>query len=58
MEETLTYWHTLLIGHNLNVMDIEKNLSDNVISALMNNDRKGKDNLNVRMDLMKMGIRK
>ncbi|XP_020085892.1 uncharacterized protein LOC109708518 [Ananas comosus] len=54
----LPYWHTLLIRHNLDVMHIEKNLGDNIISTLMDNDGKSKDNLNARMDLMEMGIRK
>lgn len=39
-------------------MHIEKNLDNNVISTLMDNNRKCKDNLNVHIDLMKMGIRK
>ncbi|WCJ40469.1 hypothetical protein M5689_021385 [Euphorbia peplus] len=53
----LPYWRTLLMRHNLDVMDIEKNVCDNVLGTLMNIKGKTKDTLNSRKDLVSMGIR-
>ncbi|XP_048502914.2 uncharacterized protein LOC104883277 [Beta vulgaris subsp. vulgaris] len=53
----LPYWKKLLIRHNLDVMHIEKNVSDNILSTLMNIKGKTKDTIKARIDLMNMGIR-
>ena len=39
-------------------MHIEKNVRDNVVGTLMNNDGKTKDTYKARLDLEYMGIRK
>ncbi|KAL2900629.1 putative pectinesterase/pectinesterase inhibitor 22 [Bienertia sinuspersici] len=54
----LPYWRKLLIRHNLDVMHIEKNVSDNILGTLMNIKGKTKDTVKARIDLVKMGIRK
>ena len=53
----LPYWSNLKIRHNLDVMHIEKNVSDNILGTLMNIKGKTKDTLKARMDLMKMRVR-
>ena len=53
----LEYWKDNLIRHNLDIMHIEKNVSDNLIRTLLNIDGKGKDNLNACLDLQLIGIR-
>ncbi|XP_021729989.1 uncharacterized protein LOC110696961 [Chenopodium quinoa] len=53
----LPYWRKLLIRHNLDVMHIEKNVSDNILGTLLNIKGKTKDTIKARIDLMKMGIR-
>ncbi|KAL0430659.1 UNVERIFIED_CONTAM: hypothetical protein Sradi_0691900 [Sesamum radiatum] len=47
----LSYWSTLLIRHNLDVMHIEKNVFDNIFNIVMDIKGKTKDNLNARLDL-------
>ena len=54
----LPYWKTLLLRHNLDVMHIEKNVFDNILGTLLNLDEKTKDNLNARLDLQIMGIKR
>ena len=54
----LPYWKTLLLRHNLDVMHIEKNVCDSIIGTLLNIEGKTTDNLNSRLDLQAMGIRK
>ncbi|XP_019236072.1 PREDICTED: uncharacterized protein LOC109216379 isoform X1 [Nicotiana attenuata] len=54
----LDYWKDNMIRHNLDTMHIEKNVFDNIFWTLLNIDGKGKDNLNSRLDLQEMGIRK
>nr|XP_016511549.1 PREDICTED: uncharacterized protein LOC107828697 [Nicotiana tabacum] len=54
----LDYWKDNMIRHNLDTMHIEKNMFDNIFWTLLNVDRKGKDNLNSRLDLQEMRIRK
>ncbi|XP_015162546.1 uncharacterized protein [Solanum tuberosum] len=54
----LEYWKDNMIRHNLDTMHIEKNVLDNIFWTLLNVDGKGKDNLNSRLDLQEMGIRK
>ncbi|XP_016201896.1 uncharacterized protein LOC107642905 isoform X1 [Arachis ipaensis] len=52
------YWRTLLLRHNLDVMHIEKNICDNVLGTLMDIPGKTKDNLNSRLDMEELGIKK
>ena len=47
-----------MILHNLDQMHIEKNVFDNIFWTLLNIDGKGKDNLNCRLDLQEMAIKK
>ena len=54
---TLPYWRKLKIRHNLDVMHIEKNVSDNILGTLMSIQGKNKDTLKARLDLVKMKIR-
>lgn len=41
----LPYWNTLLLWHNLDVIYLERNVSDNIISTVMNMVEKTKDTL-------------
>ena len=43
--------------HNLDVMHIEKNVCDSIISTLLNVKGKSKDSIKARKDLEEMGIR-
>ena len=45
------YWSTLLIRHNLDVMDIEKNVFENVFNMVMNVPGKTKDTFKSRYEL-------
>jgi hypothetical protein len=54
----LPYWKSLLLRHNLDVMHVEKNISDSVLGTLLDIEGKTKDGLNARLDLQVMGIRK
>ncbi|KAL4563659.1 hypothetical protein LXL04_027704 [Taraxacum kok-saghyz] len=51
----LPYWEKLDVRHCLDVMQIEKNVCESLIGLLLN--IKSKDSLNVRKDMVKMGIR-
>ena len=53
----LPYWSKLKLRHNLDVMHIEKNVSENIIGTLMNIKGKTKDTLKARLDLVEMEIR-
>ncbi|XP_020080540.1 uncharacterized protein LOC109704191 isoform X2 [Ananas comosus] len=53
----LPYWDSLLVRHNLDVMHIVKNISDNVLYTLINFEDKSKDNFKARLDLQEMGLR-
>ena len=46
-----------MLHHNLDVMQIEKNVVDNIIGTLLNLDGKTEDNLKVHQDLKDKGIR-
>ena len=50
----LPYWSTNLIRHNLDVMQIEKNVFENIFNTVMNVDGKTKDNAKSRLDLMEI----
>ncbi|KAK5793845.1 hypothetical protein PVK06_035005 [Gossypium arboreum] len=54
----LPYWEHHILRHNLDVMHIEKNVCENVIQTILNVDGKSKDNLQSRLDLVHMGIRR
>ena len=47
----LPYWKFNLLCHNLDLMHIEKNVCDNVIYTLLNEQGKTKDHLNAHKDL-------
>ena len=47
-----------MLRHNLDVMHIEKNVCDSIIGTLLNIEGKTKDNLNSRLDLQAMVIRR
>ncbi|XP_060170851.1 uncharacterized protein LOC132601805 [Lycium barbarum] len=53
----LPYWKNLMLRHNLDVMHIERNVSDNILSTVMNMVGKTKDTLKSRYDLVDLGIR-
>ncbi|XP_020081242.1 uncharacterized protein LOC109704874 [Ananas comosus] len=53
----LSYWKTLLLRHNLDLMHIEKNIFDNIHGTLMNIKGKTKDTMKSRLDLQAMNIR-
>ena len=52
----LPYWITLLLHHNLDVMQIEKNICDSMMGMVLDIDKKSKDSLNAKLDLKMMGI--
>ncbi|XP_042973033.1 uncharacterized protein LOC122304832 [Carya illinoinensis] len=54
----LPYWSTLRLRHTLDVMHIEKNISENILGSFMNIPGKTKDNTNSRRDLEILGFRK
>ena len=47
----LPYWSRLLLRHKLDVMHIEKNVCDSLVSTLLNIKGKTKDTTNARLDL-------
>lgn len=53
----LPYWKSLMLRYNLDVMHIERNVSDNILSTVMNMVGKTTDTLKSRYDLMDLGIR-
>ncbi|XP_060201915.1 uncharacterized protein LOC132630351 [Lycium barbarum] len=53
----LPYWKNHMLRHNLDVMHIERNVSDNILSTVMNMVGKTKDTLKSRYDLVDLGIR-
>ena len=54
----LDYWKHLLVRHQLDVMHIEKNVSESLYGTLLNILGKTKDGLKSRMDLHSLKIRK
>ncbi|XP_010424360.1 PREDICTED: uncharacterized protein LOC104709444 [Camelina sativa] len=52
----LDYWKDMLVRHNIDVMHVEKNVSDALLSLLMHS-AKSKDGLKAWQDLKDMGIR-
>ena len=61
MEEEEHIFHLALLEgslrHNLDVMHIEKNVMENILSTLLNLKDQTKDNYKARLDLAEMGIR-
>lgn len=53
----LLYWSSLKLRHNLDVMQIEKNICDNILGTFLGIVGKSKDTINSRLDLEDMGIR-
>ncbi|XP_021851352.1 uncharacterized protein [Spinacia oleracea] len=53
----LPYWRTLHVRHFLDVMHIEKNICESLISTLLNVPSKTKDGEAARLDLVDLGIR-
>ena len=53
----LSYWIYNLLRHNLDFMDIEKNVCENTYGTLLEMEGKSKDNLQARKDLQEMNIR-
>jgi hypothetical protein len=53
----LPYWENLLIRHNLDVMNIEKNVCESIIGTLLHIDGKCKDSEKARLDMQNLGIR-
>jgi hypothetical protein len=47
----LSYWCTLLMPHNIDIMHNEKNVFDNVFNTVIDVKGKTKDNLQARRDL-------
>jgi hypothetical protein len=47
----LPYWKDNLLGQNLDVMHIEKNVIDNILGTILDIKGKTKDNLAARLDL-------
>ncbi|XP_013588873.1 PREDICTED: uncharacterized protein LOC106297136 [Brassica oleracea var. oleracea] len=52
----LPYWKDMPVRHNIDVMHVEKNVSDAILSILMQS-AKSKDGLKARKDLEDIGIR-
>lgn len=53
----LPYWKDLLLRHNLDVMHIEKNVTDTIIGSLLGIVGKNKDSLAARLDCVKLDIK-
>jgi hypothetical protein len=54
----LPYWKDLMLRYNFDAMHIEKNVCDNIINTLLDIAGKSKDNLNARLDLQALDIRR
>ena len=53
----LLYWCKLDVKHCIDVLHVEKKVSDSLIGKLLNIKEKTKDGVNTRMDLIDMNIR-
>jgi hypothetical protein len=53
----LSYWKNNLLRHNLDVMNIEKNVMDNILGTILDIKGKTKDNLQASKDLQEIGLR-
>ncbi|KAM6571366.1 hypothetical protein CsatA_015446 [Cannabis sativa] len=52
----LDYWCSNILKHNIDVMHVEKNVCDNLLGTILDNE-KSKDTTNARHDLKKLGVR-
>ena len=52
----LPYWSDLHVRHCVDIMHVEKNVCDSLISTLLNIKGKTKDGLKCHQDLVEMGI--
>ena len=52
----LSYWKSLLLCHNIDVMHVEKNVCDSLLGTILNLDPKIKGHLNSRLDLQELNI--
>lgn len=53
----LDYWKHLDVRHCIDLMHVEKNVTDSVVGLLLNVKGKTKDGQNARKDMLEMGIR-
>ncbi|KAM1653921.1 hypothetical protein ACFX2K_006377 [Malus domestica] len=53
----LPYWEHLVLRHCLDVMHIEKNVTESLVATLLGIVGKSKDNMNARLDLELMGMK-
>ena len=53
----LPYWRSLDVRHSLDVMHVEKNVYDSLVSTLLHIPGKTKDGISARLDMVDMGIR-
>ena len=53
----LPYWSTNLLRHNLDVMHIERNVSDIILGTVMNMKEKTKDTIMAHLDLQAFNLR-
>ena len=53
----LPYWQHLDVRHCLDLMHIGKNVAESIMGLLLNTAGKTKDGINVRKDMVEMGIR-
>jgi hypothetical protein len=53
----LPYWTDLMVRHAIDVMHVEKNVCEALVSTLLDIPGKTKDTLNARMDLDEMKLR-
>jgi len=53
----LPYWKDNLLRHNLDVMHIEKNVTDNILGTILDIKGKTKDDYAARKDLQEMNLR-
>jgi hypothetical protein len=53
----LPYWKDFDIRHSIDVMHVEKNVSESLLGTLLNTDKKTRDHGHPWADLKKMGIR-
>ncbi|KAI5351322.1 hypothetical protein L3X38_004213 [Prunus dulcis] len=53
----LEHWKYLHVRHVLDVMHIEKNVCDSIISTLLGIPGKNKDGIAARLDLLNMGVK-
>ncbi len=54
----LPYWKDLMVHHTIDVMHVEKNVSEALVGTLLDISGKTKDTLKARMDLEEMKLRK